>query len=165
MSDYCVAVVDAARARLFVLEEARLPEVESGPKLIEKLDLVNPEKQVPGREMFGNAKGGRNRSPAGGQSHGYDDHRDNHEQEFEKRFARQVTQEIEKCVRETHARHVVVAAEPRMLGILRPNLASLSRHGVEVRELARNVCKLAPAEIQELLAKAECVPACRRPGH
>ena len=163
MSDYCIAVVDAAKARLFTLEEARLPEVESGPKLVEKQGLVNPDKMVPGHAMFGDAKGGRNRQPAGGQAHRYDDHRDNHEQEFEKRFAKTVATEIEKCVRAERATRIVLAAEPHMLGTLRKHLDALTKSGIALHELALNVCKLAPAEIQDLLAKNKLLPACRKP--
>ena len=51
MSEYCVVVADGTRARFFTLEAAQFPEMESGPNLIEKKDLINPETETAGREL------------------------------------------------------------------------------------------------------------------
>jgi protein required for attachment to host cells len=164
MNGYCVVVAAAGgRARLFTLEPARYPEVESGPNLVEQQDLVDPERESSGQELWANAKSGRNRAPGGGPAHGYDDHREQHRDESERRFARQVAQEAVRLAREQAARTIVLAAEKRMLGFMREALDSLAREGVAVRELAKDLSKLPPLDLHEHLAREGLVPARRNP--
>lgn len=164
MSRYCVVVADAMKARLFTLEETNLPELESGPKLVERKTLVNPESSIPGREVFSDARSGVNRPSGGGSAYAFDDHRAHHLEEFEKRFARDVTAEVKRLITGGPSRVVVLAAEPRMLGFLRRGLDALPKEDVEIREMASNLVKLASGEIHDHLSKERLVPACRRPG-
>jgi protein required for attachment to host cells len=164
MSDYCVVVTDGARARFFTLEPVDFPDVESGPRLTEQGNLVNPEKDMPQRELFSNTKTGRNRAPGGGPAHGYDDHRDEHENEFERRFARKVAEETTRIAHSNRAHWIVLAAEPRMLGFLRIELKTVMRNGVEVRELGKDLSKLSSQQVHAHLAKEQLLPARRRPG-
>lgn len=151
-SDYCVVVADSARARFFALEPARVPEVESGPKLVEIKDLVNPEKNLPERKIFSDA------------GHGFDDHRTQHQMEFERRFAKLVAAETVRTIRECKARRVVLAAQAHMLSFLRREMEGLPKTGVEVKEAASNLAKMSPQEIQEHLARERLVPECRKPS-
>ena len=163
MSDYCVVVADAVRARLFTLEPANVPEAESGPKLSEVKCLVNPEKELPRRAVFTENKSGGNRS-RGASNHSFDDHRSKHELEFEKQFARKVAAEAGKTLKAEKARQLVLIADSRMLGLLRKEIGAQVKLGVEVSDLDRDMTKLTPAEIQAHLAKAGLVPACCKPS-
>jgi len=164
MSEYCVVVADAARARFFTLEPAQDPETESGPRLREHKVLVNPEREAHGRDVFRDTRSGSNRAGGGGPAHGYDDHREQHEQEFERRFARLVAAEAESLSHACGASRLILAAPPRMLGFLRRDVEALARGGMQIREAASNLTKLAPHDIQSHLAKDRLLPACRRPG-
>ncbi|RMD70735.1 MAG: host attachment protein [Gammaproteobacteria bacterium] len=163
MSEYCVVVADGAKARFLTLEPAQVPEVESSPRLVERGDLVNPEKELPDRELYSDPKAGRNRSPLGGPAHGYDDHRAHHNDEYERRFAKQVASRAVQCAQEHNTRYVVIAAQPRMLGFLRKEIDILLKNGMEVREVAKDVTWQTPTKIHEILAREEAIPPSRPP--
>ncbi len=163
MSQYCVVVADAGRARLFTLEEARDPETEAGPRLVERKGFVNPEKTMPEHEVSSDAKSMRSRNPQGGSAHGYDDHRAAHEQEIERRFAKQVARETETLTRAEQVGTVIVAAQPHMIGHLRRELDPLVKTGITLCELAANLSKLTPTDIQEHLVTASLLPPSKRP--
>lgn len=159
MSDYCVVVCNGTRARLFTLEPVAIPEVESGPNLVEHKDLVNPEVDVPGKETWTDLKSGRNTAPGAGPAHGYDDHRDDHEDEFMRRFAEDVARQAAALVQKAQAKHLVMVASNRMLGFLRNALQLPPTSAVEVRELAKDLSKFSPLEIHEHLSEAGLLPA------
>lgn len=163
MSNYCVIVADGARARFFTLEPVDVPELESGPNLVERSDLINPEAESQGQELWSNVKAGRNRS-AGGGAHSYDDHRTQHEAEFLVRFARLIAEETGRMAGQNKVKHVVIAAEKAMLGFIREALASGGPKNTEVRELAKNLSKQATLEIHQHLSDAGLVPKRRKPG-
>jgi len=164
MSEYVVVVADGSRARFFTLEPAEIPEMEGGPNLVEREDLANPEREAHDRELWSELKTGRNRAPNGGPAHGYDDHRMQHEAEFERRFARTVAERAAELARANGTRRVVLAAEKRMLGFLRNELGTLQKAGVEVREVPRDLSKLAPRQIHEHLAREGALPRRRSPA-
>jgi protein required for attachment to host cells len=155
MPSYCVVVADGARARFFTLKPAALPAFEGGPDLHEREDLVNPEKEQTSRELFSNLKTGRNRAAGGGPAHGYDDHRTQHEDEFERRFARRVASRIRDL---SPVAHIVLVADPRLLGFLRAELAGKHANGTELRELGKDLSTLSPTEIHARLAAAGLLP-------
>ena len=119
MNHYSVIVAGGSRERFFTLEDAQVPEMESGPRLVEQLDLVNTLHHTHDGSLWSETKSGRNRAPAGGPSHGYDDHRTQHEDEFERRFARDIAEEATRMVKSNHTQCVVLVAQKRMLGFLR----------------------------------------------
>jgi len=161
MSDYCVVLADAARARIFTLEPAALPEMESGPNLTEYHDLVNPEMEQADKDLWSEMKSGRNRASSGA-AHGYDDHREKHADEFVARFARQVADDVVRVVNSRKAKHLVVLAEKRMLGFLRNTMGS-GLNGVQVHEVAKNLSKLSTAELHNRLAQDGLLPKRQRP--
>lgn len=163
MSDYCVVVADAARARLFTLEPAGSPDMEGGPNLVERNDLVNPEQRLRDAQRWSDIKTGRNRVPGGGQAHGYDDHRDRHVDEWKRRFARNVAQEAAALVQRCKARNVILVAQKRMLGLLRTELAAVLKNACSVQAFAKDLSKLAPQELHQHLTKEGLVPARRVP--
>ena len=96
MGNYCVVVASGAQARFLILEPAEFPELGIGPNLVERGDLINPEKEIARRDLYTDSKTGRGRAPYGGPSHGYDDHRSQHEEEFDRRFARKVLEKARR---------------------------------------------------------------------
>jgi protein required for attachment to host cells len=163
MSDYCVVTVDGVRARFFCLEPVKQPAVESGPNLVEHREaLINTELELSGRELWTDNKTGRN--AANGMAHGYDDHRDQHTEEFKRRFAKQVADEALQIAQFTGAKKLVVAAEKQMLGYLRTALHVSPKAGFEVCELAKDLSRLSPQELQGHLAAEGLVPPRQRPG-
>ncbi|HHH36776.1 MAG TPA: host attachment protein [Gammaproteobacteria bacterium] len=162
MSEYCVVVCNGTRARFFTLEPVAIPEVESGPNLVEHADLVNPEVDVPGRETWTDLKSGRNTAPGAGPAHGYDDHRDDHEDEFMRRFADKVAQQAVALVQEHKAGNLVLAASSRMLGFLRNALQLPPTPPVTVKEVAKDLSKLSPLEIHQHLSEDGLLPARKR---
>lgn len=164
MTDYCVVVANGSRARFFTLQESEVPEIEGGPNLVEQgTDLVNPEKELPDRELWANEPG-RNRAPNGGPAHGYDDHREQHDEELVRRFARRVAEEAARKAQSCNAAHVVLVAQKRTLGFLRPALDPLLKAGVDVREVGKDLSKLTPSELHEHLARENALPRRRAPA-
>jgi hypothetical protein len=163
MNEYCVAVVNALRARLFTLEGVEFPELESGPRLVEQQCLVNPDKEVTKRKVFAGAKPGFNRT-ASGAAHSFDDHRARHELDFTRRFARKVATASVRLAQIREARYLVIAADRRMLGLLRGELAGLAKNGLEIRVCDKEMTKLTCPAIHHHLARQKLIPPCRKPS-
>lgn len=163
MNHYSVIVAGGSRARFFTLEDAQVPEMESGPHLVEQQDLVNTWHHTHDGALWSETKSGRNRAPAGGPSHGYDDHRMQHEDEFERRFARDIAEEATRMVKSNHTQCVVLVAQKRMLGFLRGAVDPLVKSGVTIQELAKDLGKLPARDLHEHLSKENLLPPCRRP--
>ncbi|MEJ2646525.1 MAG: host attachment protein [Gammaproteobacteria bacterium] len=163
MNQNCVVVAGGSRARFFSLQDPQVPEMESGPNLVELSDLVNPEKDARQRDLWSETKSGRNRSAASGAAHGYDDHREQHEDEFERRFARSVAEECLRLAQSHGTKNVVLVAQKRMLGFLRTTLDPVFKAGVEIQELAKDLSKLPPKELHEHLAREGLLPRRRSP--
>ena len=162
MSDYCVVSMDGARARFFTLEPARQPAVESGPHLVEAgEDLVNPEAELRGGELWSDTDTGRNTSA--GMAHGYDDHRDQHVEEYRRRFAHRVAEQAVRFAQQNQAKSLVMVAEKQMLGLLRSELQLPAKAGFEVREVAKDLSRLSPEDLQGHLASEGLVPPRQRP--
>ena len=162
MYQYCVVVADGSRARFFTLKDADIPEIQSGPNLVEMMDLSNPEHSMQGQEMWSDKKSGRNRSSASGQSHGYDDHRQQHEEEIEKRFASSIANECARLSKESGANLILVSPK-RMLGHLRSAMET-KMSGVSAQELAKDLSKLNTLQLHEHLAKERLIPERKGPG-
>ena len=162
MSEYCVVVAGGAEARIFSLEPAELPEMESGPNLVEREVLLNPEKGTAGGELWSDAKSGRNRGPGG--AHGYDDHRDRHAEEFDRRFARELARMAAEQIKRLAAEKLILVAEKRMLGHLRGEVEGLGKLGVTVQECAKELSRLSPLDLHGHLARENLLPERRAPG-
>lgn len=158
MSDYCVVTVDSGRARFFTLEPAREPDAESGPFLVELgEDMINAEMRLAGREIWSD-------TAAGGMNHTYDDHRDQHTDEFKRRFAKLVAERVVTFAERNKAKNLVVVAEKQMLGFLRGEIRPSSKAGFAVRELAKDLSRLSPRDLQRHLATEGLVPPSRHPA-
>lgn len=164
MSEYTVVVADTVRARFFTLESARDPENESGPKLLEHVSLLNPEKEQARSKRGEKSTAGKNRSPSGGM-YAFDDHRDRHDQDALRRFAQKVVSKAVRQIQRQDARRcLVVAAEKKVLGAIRQELAAIKTNGMEIRECDRDMAGETAARIHQLLAKRQLVPAMQKPA-
>lgn len=163
MRKYLVVAADSSRARIFDLVPAEIPEMESGPNLIEIEDLINPEMEEKGRDLWSDDKSGRGKAPGGGPAHGYDDHLERHLETIEQRFAQEVAGHIAQQATEHGSETLVLAAESRFLGYLREALRSATAGGMEMADTSLNISKLSPIELHEHLAKEKLIPERRPP--
>ena len=160
MNQTCIAVVDAARARLFTLERS----AEAGglqEHFEERRDLVNPQRRLRPSELFSESRPGSSR--IGGRQFAFDDHRDDHIEALDAEFARAVANEMVSLLRQTHANRLIVCASPHMLGELRRAHGELRHAGLAVEEIPRDLVKLTPAELREQLESYGVLPP-RPPG-
>ena len=157
MSEYCIVVAEGSRARFFTLEPADIPELESGPNLVEHVALANPEHQAHNGALWSETRAGRNRT-AHGAAHGYDDHRQQHSAEMERRFARNVVCELDRMARGNGTRKIVICAEKQMLGFLRSSISDTIGHDVEISEVAKDLTKLPLRDLHARLAAEGHIP-------
>jgi protein required for attachment to host cells len=161
MSKFLVAVIDGTKARFFTLEPSDLPEYESRFKLIEHDGLSNSTKEVQGEELWATTKTGRNRG-ASGQSHSYDDHRENHLVEFERRFIQAIATKISNLSQVYRVQELLLIAEPQILGLMRETVIPELSKQIQVSELAKDLCYLSSNELHEYLAKKQLLPAVKK---
>ncbi len=135
----CVLVADRARARLFVDVPGpeRIGVAGGGSELFEVEALTDPDGELTDRELFSN-RSGSNRSPHGAQF-AYDDHREGHREEEERRFARRVASSVVARVRAEQPAKLILAVEPRLLGLLRQELNGHLRGLLEVVEVSKDL--------------------------
>jgi protein required for attachment to host cells len=157
MNHTLVVVLNGTKARFFTLESANFPEHESGPNLIEHEALINEENELSGQDLWASSKTGRNRGSAG-QSHSYDDHRQNHVLEFGQRFSQNIVSRMQAFIESHRIRHLLLVAEPQMLGIVRESNAEISKT-IEVKELAKDLCQFSARDLHEYLASKKLLPA------
>jgi protein required for attachment to host cells len=158
MNQSVVAVIDGTKARFFTLEQAKFPQYESGPNLIEQEGLSNAANEMHGKDLWSNTKTGRNRG-SGGQAHNYDDHRQNHIDEFERSFAKEIVTKLIELTQTHHIQQVILVAERQILGMVRDALTPQEPKHLKIQELAKDLCKLKPLELHEYLADKELLPA------
>jgi protein required for attachment to host cells len=157
MTRFLVAVVNGAKARFLTLEPLDAPELESGPDLIERCDLVNPAFEMAGQDLWANTKTGRNRG-GGGKGHNYDDHRDNHLGEFGRRFAQDIVTEIDRIIAEYKLNSLILVAEPQILGVLRDCLHNTNGRSITIDELAKDLCRLKSRQLHDYLFQKNLLP-------
>ncbi|HEY5720408.1 MAG TPA: host attachment protein [Gammaproteobacteria bacterium] len=155
-NNYCVVVCTGGHARLFTLEPVEVPELESGPNLVQQGELSSEEAGEHGAALWSDLKTGRNRSQAG--AHGYDDHRERHAEEYERRFAQEVAGETRRLVESRHVDDVVLVAHGHCLGHLRNAFAGQFHNGTKLHELHKDLGKLKPLEIHAHLAREKLLP-------
>ena len=161
MAKFAVAVINGTQARCFTLDSAAKSEYESSPNLIEHEGLSDSTKELHGQELWANTKTGRNRGSSG-QTHNYDDHRQNHKIEFEKRFANKISSTISSIIQENQAKHLVLVAEPHILGIMREVMTDNLFKKINIQELAKDIGHFDVNQIHDYLAKKDLLPACQK---
>lgn len=155
----CIVVADRARARLFVVDAP--PPNRSLPKLREVEALTDSEGALKGSAVFSNTRSGTNRSPSGAEFE-YDDHRVRHRDEVERRFARRIADAISSWVRQRATTKLVLAAEPRLLGLLREEMLARNLNGAELEDVAENLSGMTPEQIASALSRRGLMPSARR---
>ncbi len=161
MVKFAVAVINGSQARFFTLDSAALSEYESSPNLLEEESLADSTRELHGQELWANTKTGRNRG-SNGQAHSYDDHRQKHEIEFEKRFANKISSAMLNLIQTHQARHLIIVAEPRILGMLRDLMTGNLFKNLQIDEVAKDICHLKSNQIHDYLAKKGLLPACKK---
>lgn len=151
MKRSCIAVVDAARARLYTYQE------DPAHELKEVADLVNPGRRLRTSELFSDSRPGSDRG-FGERDYTFDDHRDAHVENMDLQFAREVVVEIDRIVREGAYLHVIVVASPKMLGDLRKVDAVLHRADLVLDEIPRDLAKLTSPQLHDRLAELKLIP-------
>ena len=159
MTDNCVVVTNRTHARFFTLEPADFPELESGPKLIERWELFNPKGRMRNQQLYTDSKTGRGRAPHRGPAHGYDDHRSHHEDEFGRRFARKIMEKTRRSAKVHKVESVVIAAPEQMLKFIQQDIEILMKEGVEVQKIVKNIAKFSSREIHNHLSKEGVLPS------
>lgn len=151
MKRACIAIVDAARARIYTYDQTT-DDGRSAGALHEEIDLVNPGRR--GHDPYSTTKPGVKRSAPG--SGTTDDHRDAHSDELDRRFARQVVSEIDRIAREHANNRVLLVASPAMLGELR-GVDRVLRPELQVEYVARDLARLTSPQIHDHLAQLRLV--------
>jgi protein required for attachment to host cells len=156
-----VLAADGARARPLVLrtDDPHAPSIEP---LVEVSESTRPESRTRDHRLFTDTRPGTRQGGEGAQGsrHGVSDHREGHKRAAEQRFATEIVQEAERVWREHDVSRVVVVASPPMLGVLRPALErrKAGPQRWSLRELARDLTKLAPPAIHDALAADGLLP-------
>jgi protein required for attachment to host cells len=133
----CIAVIDAAHARLFTFTRESTPDGVD-ENMTEVHDLVNPARRHAPDERLADT--------------------DSHVHHLDAQFARAIVDEIDRLLATGPARRLVLCASPHLLGILRPIAASRRWRDLEIDEVARDLVHLTPAELREHLATAGALP-------
>jgi protein required for attachment to host cells len=151
----CIALIDAARARVLTMDRvADATGVHDA--LVEHEDLVNPARRAASGALFSDHEG---RGQSGTLSFGFDDHRRDHLEQLDAAFARDIVARIATHTRDHRVKQLVVCASPHMLGEVRRYLASVRREGLVVHELDTNLVQLPIAEVQARLIARHVLPA------
>lgn len=143
MTRTCIAVADASRARLFVLERTTNAS-GSHEELAEKTDLVNPQRRLRESELFTD-------------SYVFEDHREDHIERMDAEFAHAIVGELHRLVRAAPTAQVIVCASPNMLGELRA-IGIDSPDGATLDEIPRDLVKLTPTQLRDQLADYGVLP-------
>jgi protein required for attachment to host cells len=157
MKRICIASVDATRARLYTFEEMAAPPGEITQQLRERIDLCHPARRLRPSELFADSRPGADRAP-NGRNYLVDDHREASMRHMDHQFAGLVVEELERLVAEEGTREVILAASPRMLGLLRELTAPLRERGVSVCDIDRDLVKLSRSQLHDYLSRRDLLP-------
>lgn len=156
MQRTCIAVVDASRARLFLLDRsAEAAGIEE--QLVEAADLINPARRLTQGEQLSDSRPGSSR--VGTRGFAYDDHREARTEEIDRGFAKLIAQELQRLTVSPQVQRLIVCASPHMLGELRQAAHTFERSGLEITEVARDLVKLTPPQLRVRLGDYGLLPA------
>ncbi|HEX5513590.1 MAG TPA: host attachment protein [Gammaproteobacteria bacterium] len=140
MGEYCVVVAGGTAARIFTLEPAEIPELQSGPNLIERAALPGPWAQPQEARIS----------------------TDQYDRATAKRFARQIALAIDRAADRSNLQRVVLCADRRLLGVLRPALNGNLGSQVAVHEVPKDLAKLNSRQLHDKLSYGGHLPRRRR---
>jgi len=141
MSELWVVVADQSKARIFTVSDTST--------LIAAGELTHPEARDLEQDLKSD-RPGRSFDSKGAGSHAMGSEVEPARQETI-RFAKQVSDHIHAAYNEKRCGRLVLAAGPRLLGLLRENLKSVS--GMEITEVEKNLGQYDAVEIRQHLPK------------
>lgn len=161
MTNACIVVADASRARLFTLDDREL--AAGRPGLIEREDLISAGRRLKPSEALDSDRPslGRTRD---GRGYAVDDVRQHMHDEQDHAFAERIVETVRELVTTEKLPRVVLVAAPHMLGLLRHGADELARRGIAVEEYPADQVRSSPAELQDRLAVQGLVPQRPRLG-
>lgn len=155
MRSYLVAVVDGAHARFFTLAVAEFSDQgQLNPHLTEHSSLNNADKPIA-------TKGASNNS-IGRKHHGNRHEKTTQDTEINRRFANKVVQHIGTVAQNTASQHLVLVAEPHILGNLRGSVSNHVPSTMMISELAKDLCRLNAHELHKYLTSKQMLPNSKR---
>ncbi|MBE7449996.1 MAG: host attachment protein [Kofleriaceae bacterium] len=157
MPRICLVVADAARARILTCEPGDAA-ADLSPRLVDHVDLVNPERRLRPSQVHSETRPGTLHGP-GGRASGSDDHRDQHREDVDQRFAGEIYRQLGDVLTAYPATKAVIVASPHMLGLLRRWIGGLAARRVEVQEVARDLTLETVPQLHDHLADLGLVPA------
>lgn len=154
MRSYLVAVVDGAHARFFTLAAAEFSdEGQSGPHLTEHSSLNNADKPMANKGNTNNI---------GRKHHGNRHEKTTQFEETNRRFASKVLQHITTITQSFTSNHLILIAEPHILGNLRESVPNYVPSTMTVSELAKDLCRLNGHELHKYLTNKQMLPCPKR---
>ena len=157
MNRTCIVVADAQHARFFAVEASDAPRDRM--KLVERLSLANPAMEAARRGGAGSVKTERVSNRQAGDVHPIEPRRQQHRLELERRFGREISRQAAEITRTWDDGTVVLAADPRLLGLMREEMRGALKPVIELKELAKDYVRLTPEELHDHLALNHLVPA------
>jgi protein required for attachment to host cells len=151
MTQTCIVVLDAARARLFSYQPEGGSE-PGRPGLSELSELVNEGRREHGK--FSDTKPG-NRWQEGGRG-STDDHRDAQIADHDEKFVKRVLGEVAQQVQDQGFAEVILIAGPKLLGVVR-SLGRVAPRGVAVVEIAQDLSWMTPPQLHDHLADKDLI--------
>ena len=131
--------------------------------LTEVADIARPDGRARDRDLHSESRPPQRADVFAGPSsrHGVSDHREDRRRESTREFADSVVEAASRVWRSLPSCEIVVTASPTMLGLLRPALGRRTGGPAAppVRELGRDLSKLAPAALHDALADQGLLPA------
>lgn len=158
----CVVAADATRARLFTFEDHEGQDEAPTRKFRERMTLVDPARRRRASELFSDTRPGLDRAPSG-RGFALDDHRDAALDRMDRGFAASIADAIEQIMRAHGCTRLILAASPRMLGILR-TFEPLGGRDIERQEIDRDLVRLSGSQLHDHLAERGLLPARERIG-
>jgi protein required for attachment to host cells len=154
-----IAVVDAARARLFAYEEGGDPRSQ----LRELKTFENADRTARVGETMSNTEPGRGLAADGGTTRGYarsatDDHRDDQVAMKDRKFAKEVIESVDAHINQDGFRHLIMIAPPKMLGELRQVDGVLHRDDLKLDQVQQDLTNFSTAQLHDHLASMDLIP-------
>jgi protein required for attachment to host cells len=144
----CVVVANALRARVYVVEDTSHPGAPQ--RLAEQADLINAERGARGPDATG-IRTERNTNRQYGPVHPIGEKRAQHRAEIERRFAHDIAGHVKQLCGNWKTGVVILAANPKMLGMLRGGVRAVVPASVLLKELRRDYTALTPSALARQL--------------
>ncbi len=144
----CVVVANGLRARFFVIEESAQPRARY--RLAEQPGLNNAVSAARGADAPG-VRTERNTNRQLGPMHPIGEKRAQHRAEIERRFAQEIAVQVKKLSGSWKSGRVVLAANPKMLGMLREPIQAALQPAVQLEQIRHDYTALTPSALAQRL--------------